>query len=142
MKVLSVITCLVAISSVLSWGPFPSCGQTDPKDLNDCDAYSLRTGLGCCLAELQGTPKMNKCILVGGKAQGFFNNATLPISLSNLTFPQSVANRTLESSRNYTEMINKTYGSQPNAIIKCAKNNALALKLTSFLAILLLMLFV
>mmetsp|Transcript_1768 Transcript_1768/g.1781 ORF Transcript_1768/g.1781 Transcript_1768/m.1781 type:complete len:148 (-) Transcript_1768:1401-1844(-) len=135
---------LICINYCFCWGPFPSCGeiQNVPENLDDCDNYSLDTGVGCCLATLQNESKNKECILIGGRAQGWFNNQTEPVSLSNLDFPQDVANRTDAAAQEYMSSINKTYWGQPSAVVKCVDNKIIALEIASFLILALIILIV
>ena len=134
--ILIIITFIYLQISYISsnWGPFRSCGpmENEVKDLADCDSYSLSSGLGCCLVTHE-TTNIKECVLIGGKAQGFFNNRTSTEynDLNNLVFPQLVANRTEEASANYTKYIKETYGSNsPKAIIRCANNNFIRYKVS------------
>lgn len=109
---------------IANWGPFRSCGLNNPKNLDDCDKYSLTTGLGCCFITYFNQSE-NGCIFVGGKAQGFFNNKTSDEynDLNNLDFPIMVANRTEEANNAYIQDIKQIYGSKsPKSIIRCKSN--------------------
>jgi len=62
-----------SLSYMFSWGPFESCGVGDPENLNDCDKFSIKTGIGCCLLTEVSNNNKKSCLLIGGRAQGFFN---------------------------------------------------------------------
>lgn len=140
------LICLIIImtaSIINCWGPFPNCGKANPQNLEDCDKYSLKSELGCCYASLykedNTTVSSTECILVGGRAQGWFNNRTELVSLSNLDFPQSVANRTEEAAAKYMAEIKAAYSGSPLAKVECVDNHVFTLKLTVFLILAVLM---
>ncbi len=140
------ILLLISLScnSILSWGPFPTCGPANPSSLSDCDKYSTLTNVGCCLVTLQDSSNTKQCVYIGGKAQGLFNNRTAPVSLTNLTFLQPVLNYTDANMTIYQQNIATLYPNdmKTSGVVKCVGNisNMLLISLVFLLVTLVLIL--
>ena len=122
-----ILTLITAFGLIIAaWGPFNDCGITNPSGLNDCDKYSTKTGLGCCFLELQDSSKTKSCILVGGRAQGYLNNATriAPISFSNFNITPEVYNKTLNETIKFNKELAQNYTEVPSGIVKCMKTDS------------------
>ena len=141
MKGFIILTALSIIITITCWGPFPKCGEEGSTTVEECHKHSLKTNIGCCLAELQDSQKTKECILIGGRGQGWFNNQTNAVNLSNLLFPKDVANRTEEKTFEYALNNSKMYKDEPLARVTCMNNNVFSLKLTLFLVLAVLMIF-
>ncbi len=141
MKGIVTLTVLTIIIAITCWGPFPKCGEEGSTTVEECHKHSLKTNIGCCLAELQDGKNTKECILVGGRGQGWFNNQTEPVSLSNLLFPKDVANRTEHNAVEYARNNSNLYKNEPLAKVTCVNNHVFSLKLTLFLVLAVLMIF-
>lgn len=131
MKTIFIITLLLYLTKYMfsSWGPFQTCGNEDPKTLKDCDKYTIKMGIGCCLLTEVSNNNKTSCLLIGGKAQGFFNNQTNPVNLSNLSFPFDVYNKTDEERIKYTKEIAEKYGNSSLGVIRCKDNKSYILNM-------------
>lgn len=115
---LILIACVLGkLYNLGQFGPFPKCGPENPQTREDCDEYTMLSGLACCLVEKSNNEK--SCALIGYGAAGYLTNMTDVIDFKNLSFPVNITNRKPDEEANYTNYLKENFSEEPTGRMRC-----------------------